>query len=112
MPNPSPVIYRDVTDHCGCFADAPPLPMGCAACGHPPYAHRCPGRPADHDYVQPDGRLMAMRLAARHRGGPHSFPVAQEPAGVAPAEVIPISRAQRRRTRVRAERARWWRRAA
>ncbi|WP_433373172.1 hypothetical protein [Streptosporangium sp. CA-115845] len=54
---------------CGCFAESPPLPMGCAVCGHAPYAHGCPGQAADHEYAQPSGELMAERLDVRRRLG-------------------------------------------
>ncbi|MEU3165721.1 hypothetical protein [Streptosporangium sp. NPDC006930] len=30
----------------GCFAEVPPMPMGCALCGQAPYAHGCPGHSA------------------------------------------------------------------
>ncbi|MFI6452344.1 hypothetical protein ACIBF6_12370 [Streptosporangium amethystogenes] len=54
---------------CDCFTERPPLPMGCAVCGHAPYAHGCPGQAADHEYAQPSGELMAERLDARRRLG-------------------------------------------
>ncbi|MEU0520385.1 hypothetical protein [Streptosporangium sp. NPDC006007] len=92
----APVLDRTTVtrDGCGCFADAVPMPMGCAACGHAPYAHGCPGRPADHEYVQPSGALMRMRLQARRLGRP--LPGFEPPADVAPSEVIPLVPAQRR----------------
>ncbi len=91
---------------CGCFAESPPLPMGCAACGHAPYAHGCPGRAADHEYAQPSGELMSARLEARRRVGlgrglPTFQPaheVTTRPAPVVPEprraerEVVPASR--------------------
>ncbi|WP_344925567.1 hypothetical protein, partial [Streptosporangium carneum] len=92
MNNPSaPVLDRNTAsrDGCGCFADAAPMPMGCAACGHAPYAHGCPGQSTDHEYVQPDGALMNARLEARRRGGPQVLPRVEPPADVAPVEVIP-----------------------
>ncbi|WP_326829106.1 hypothetical protein OIE13_31480 [Streptosporangium sp. NBC_01810] len=70
MNDPSVVLDRPTAaDACGCFADAPPLPMGCAACGHAPYAHGCPGQSADHEYAQPSGALMAERLEVRRQLG-------------------------------------------
>ncbi|MGW4424940.1 hypothetical protein [Streptosporangium sp. NPDC004631] len=92
----APILNRAMASRggCGCFADAVPMPMGCAACGHAPYAHGCPGQSADHDYVQPSGALMRMRLQARRLG--HPLPVFEPPADVAPAEVIPLVPAQRR----------------
>ncbi|MEU0517919.1 hypothetical protein [Streptosporangium sp. NPDC006007] len=92
----APILDRAMASRggCGCFADAVPMPMGCAACGHAPYAHGCPGQSADHEYVQPSGALMQMRLQARRLG--HPLPVFEPPADVAPAEVIPLVPAQRR----------------
>ncbi|GAA3000478.1 hypothetical protein [Streptosporangium longisporum] len=70
MHNPSaPVLDRPAVAGCHCFADVPPLPMGCAACGHAPYAHGCPGQAADHEYLQPSAGLMDERLDARRRLG-------------------------------------------
>ena len=54
------------------------MPMGCAACGHAPYAHGCPDRSADHDYAQPSGELMATRLQVR-RTGDRSLPCFESP---------------------------------
>ncbi|WP_344922760.1 hypothetical protein, partial [Streptosporangium oxazolinicum] len=66
MPNHNvPVLDRTTASGCACFVDVPPLPMGCADCGHAPYAHGCPGQVADHEYAQPTGALMAARLDAR-----------------------------------------------
>ncbi|MER6825034.1 hypothetical protein ABT352_03505 [Streptosporangium sp. NPDC000563] len=97
MNNPNaPVLDRTTTSGCTCFNDAPPLPMGCAVCGHAPYAHHCPGQANDHEYAQPTGTLMAMRLEARRRTGPQPFPLVEQPVVVAPAEVIPLVPAQRR----------------
>ncbi|MFI6509929.1 hypothetical protein ACIBCT_20190 [Streptosporangium sp. NPDC050855] len=45
------------------------MPMGCAVCGHAPYAHGCPGQAADHEYLQPSAELMDERLDARRRLG-------------------------------------------
>src|SRR5689334_8907753 len=96
MTNPSaPVLDRHLTIGCGCFVDALPLPMGCAVCGHAPYAHGCPGRAADHEYAQPSGTLMAARLEARRTGARH-LPAFESPATVAPAETIPLVPAQPR----------------
>ncbi|WP_433247498.1 hypothetical protein ACQPYK_47130 [Streptosporangium sp. CA-135522] len=92
----APVLDRQVVNDCDCFTGDPPMPMGCALCGHPPYAHGCPGRPADHDYAQPSGTLIAERLETRHRLGPHQLPRFTPPATVAPGEVIPLVPAQRR----------------
>ncbi|MFF5108502.1 hypothetical protein [Streptosporangium sp. NPDC000509] len=97
MNNPNaPVLDRVTVGGCGCFADAQPLPMGCAVCGHAPYAHHCPDQAADHEYMQPTGTLMAQRLEARRRTGPQPFPRVERPIAVAPAEVIPLVPAQRR----------------
>jgi len=97
MNNPiAPVLDRVTAGGCGCFADAPPLPMGCAVCGHAPYAHHCPGQATDHEYAQPTGTLMAQRLEARRRTGPQPFPLAEQPVAVAPTEVIALIPAQRR----------------
>ncbi|GHE45571.1 hypothetical protein GCM10017673_54540 [Streptosporangium violaceochromogenes] len=99
MSNPSaPVLDRvtPIRGGCGCFADAVPMPMGCALCGHAPYAHGCPASPADHDYVQPSGELMGARLEARRCGGPVRLPRFGPPIGVAPGETVPLVPAQRR----------------
>lgn len=99
MTNPSaPVLDRvtPIREGCGCFADAVPMPMGCALCGHAPYAHGCPGGAADHDYVQPSGEVMNARLEGRRYGGPVHLPRFEPPADVAPGEVIPLVPAQRR----------------
>ncbi|GHH73024.1 hypothetical protein GCM10017673_28910 [Streptosporangium violaceochromogenes] len=94
----APALSRNtlIRDGCGCFAGAVPLPMGCARCGHAPYAHGCPDLPADHEYAQPDGALMNTRLEARRCGGPVRLPRFGPPAEVAPGEVIPLVPAQRR----------------
>ncbi|WP_406311448.1 hypothetical protein OHA77_22015 [Streptosporangium sp. NBC_01639] len=98
MTNPTvPVLDRQAVSGCGCFADDPPMPMGCALCGHPPHAHGCPGQAADHDYAQPSGALLAERLELRHRLGlGRVLPAYRPPATVAPTEVIPLVPAQRR----------------
>ncbi|MEU0517884.1 hypothetical protein [Streptosporangium sp. NPDC006007] len=99
MTNPSaPVLDRTtpIRDGCGCFANAVPMPMGCALCGHAPYAHGCLDRPADHEYAQPSGALTEMRLEARRHGGPCILPAVEPPVDVAPTEVIPLVPAQRR----------------
>ncbi|MER6825158.1 hypothetical protein ABT352_04145 [Streptosporangium sp. NPDC000563] len=93
----APVLDRTAANDCRCFADVPPLPMGCAECGHAPYAHGCPGRPSDHEYAQPTGALMAMRLEAR-RTGTRPFPLVERPVTTAPAEVIPLVPAPRHST--------------
>lgn len=80
---------------CSCFAGTSPMPMGCAVCGHAPYAHGCPGQPADHEYAQPSGELMEMRLEARRRTGPQMLPRVESPDRVTPTEVIPLVPAQR-----------------
>ncbi|WP_157594142.1 hypothetical protein [Streptosporangium amethystogenes] len=67
------------------------MPMGCALCGHAPYAHGCPGQGADHDYAQPSRELMAVRLEARRLGVP--LPASE---AFADAEIIPLVPAQRR----------------
>ncbi|GAA4182050.1 hypothetical protein GCM10022252_07370 [Streptosporangium oxazolinicum] len=91
MNNPNaPVLGRITANGCGCFAESPPLPMGCAVCGHAPYAHGCPGLAADHEYAQPSAELMAVRLEARRLG--IFLPTADE----APVEAIPLVPAQRR----------------
>ncbi|MEV4532137.1 hypothetical protein [Streptosporangium sp. NPDC049304] len=92
----APVLDRTTTSGCSCFADASPLPMGCAVCGHAPYAHHCLGQATDHEYAQPTGELMAQRLEARRRTGPQPFPRVEQPIAVAPTEVIPLIPAQRR----------------
>ncbi len=97
MNNPNAVLDCSAAEEtCHCFADAPPLPMGCADCGHAPYAHGCPDQITDHEYAQPTGALMAERLDARRRTGPQPFPRTEPPAAVAPTEVIPLVPAQRR----------------
>ncbi|MFJ2028013.1 hypothetical protein [Streptosporangium sp. NPDC087985] len=98
MTNPSAaVLDRQAASGCGCFADRPPMPMGCAACGHPPYAHGCDQATPGHDYAQPSGALIAERLRVRHRLGlGRVLPVYGPPAVVAPDEVIPLVPAQRR----------------
>ncbi|MEU0521592.1 hypothetical protein [Streptosporangium sp. NPDC006007] len=94
----APILDRAMASRggCGCFADTAPMPMGCAVCGHAPYAHGCPYRAADHEYAQPSGALMETRLEARRHGGPCILPAAEPPADVAPTEVIPLVPAQRR----------------
>ncbi|MFJ2032933.1 hypothetical protein [Streptosporangium sp. NPDC087985] len=85
----APVLDRATVSGCGCFAAAPPMPMGCAACGHAPYAHGCPGRAADHEYAPPSGALMAIRLEAR-RTGDLSLHCFEPLVIVAPAEAVPL----------------------
>ncbi|WP_433369172.1 hypothetical protein [Streptosporangium sp. CA-115845] len=67
------------------------MPMGCALCGHAPYAHGCPGQGADHDYAQPSRELMAVRLEARRLGV--LLPASE---AFADAEIVPLVPAQRR----------------
>lgn len=67
------------------------MPMGCAVCGHAPYAHGCPDRPADHEYAQPSGDLLDIRLRVR-RTGDRSLPCFEPPAHAAPARTIPAQR--------------------
>ncbi|WP_440101336.1 hypothetical protein [Streptosporangium sp. H16] len=96
MDNPNaPVLDRTTASGCGCFAEAPPLPMGCADCGHAPYAHGCPGQVADHEYAQPTGALMAERLDARRRLGLGRALPTFEPAREVPAQPIPLVPAPR-----------------
>ncbi|MEU0480325.1 hypothetical protein ABZ260_14215 [Streptosporangium sp. NPDC006013] len=95
MSNPSaPVLDRQAVGGCGCFAEVPPMPMGCALCGHAPYAHGCPDRPADHEYVQPSAALMDTRLRVRRTGERSlpcfELPCFEPPALAAPAEMIPL----------------------
>ncbi len=89
MPNlNAPVLERVTVSGCDCFADAPPLPMGCAVCGHAPYAHGCTQlHTPDHDYQVPDGGLMAARLEARCTGS-RPMPRLIQPELAAPAEVV------------------------
>lgn len=90
----APVIDRTMTSGCGCFADVPPMPMGCAVCGHAPYAHGCPGQNTGHEYEQPSGALMGCR---RRLGLGRVLPGFEPPAVVvAPIEVVPLVPAQRR----------------
>ncbi|MEV4094438.1 hypothetical protein [Streptosporangium saharense] len=83
------------SDTCACFGGAVPLPMGCARCGHSPYAHGC-SQQDGHEYVQPSGLLMNARLQARREYGPQILPAPRPPVEVAPAEVVPLVPAQRR----------------
>ncbi|RCG31363.1 hypothetical protein DQ384_11685 [Sphaerisporangium album] len=52
-------------------ADAPPLPLGCRWCGHPPYAHDASSLPhrRHHQWEQPTPAQMRARLDARRRLG-------------------------------------------
>ncbi|WP_326645996.1 hypothetical protein OG884_15190 [Streptosporangium sp. NBC_01755] len=94
----APVLDRQAVGGCGCFADAAPMPMGCAACGHAPYAHGCPDRPADHEYAQPSAVLMDTRLRVRRTGDRSlpcfELPCFEPPALAVPAEMIPLVPAQ------------------
>ncbi|MFF4988789.1 hypothetical protein ACFY19_16450 [Streptosporangium saharense] len=83
------------SDTCACFEGAVPLPMGCARCGHSPYAHGC-SQQDGHEYVQPSGLLMNARLQARREYGPQILPAPRPPVEVAPGEVVPLVPAQRR----------------
>lgn len=69
--------------------------MGCADCGHAPYAHGCPGQVADHEYAQPTGALMDVRLDARRRLGLGRTLPTFEPAPEIPARPIPLVPAPR-----------------
>ncbi|WP_433370022.1 hypothetical protein [Streptosporangium sp. CA-115845] len=82
------VLDRQAVGGCGCFAEMAPMPMGCAACGHAPYAHGCPDRPADHEYAPPSRDLLDIRLRAR-RTEDRSLPCFEPPVPVAPARTIP-----------------------
>ncbi|MFI6451676.1 hypothetical protein ACIBF6_08965 [Streptosporangium amethystogenes] len=96
MHNPSaPVLDRALASSCGCFTERPPLPMGCAVCGHAPYAHGCPGRAADHEYAQPSGELMAERLDVRHRLGLGQTSPTFQPAYEVTAQLAPVVPAPR-----------------
>ncbi|MEU9888686.1 hypothetical protein [Sphaerisporangium sp. NPDC051011] len=70
-------------------ADAPPRPLGCRWCGHPPYDHDASTLPhrRHHQWEHPTTAQMRARLDARRRlglGG--SFPVwPSRPARVHPA---------------------------
>ncbi|WP_326635889.1 hypothetical protein OG884_22640 [Streptosporangium sp. NBC_01755] len=100
MHNPSaPVLDRAVVSGCGCFAERPPLPMGCAVCGHAPYAHGCPGQAADHEYAQPSGELMAERLDVRRRLGLGRTLPTFEPAHEVTAHLVPVVPAPRQAER-------------
>ncbi|GAA3419347.1 hypothetical protein GCM10018952_58410 [Streptosporangium vulgare] len=95
MNNPSaPVLERPAArggfDECDCFADAPPLPMGCAVCGHAPYAHGCPSQTTDHEYAQPSGKLMAERLDVRRRLGMGRTPPPFEHTLEGPTQPTPL----------------------
>ncbi|MGW0590813.1 hypothetical protein [Streptosporangium sp. NPDC002607] len=102
MHNPSaPVLDRAMASRCGCFAESPPLPMGCAVCGHAPYAHGCPDQAADHEYTQPSGELMAERLDVRRRLGlGRTLPTFEPARGVTTqlAPVVPAPRQAERET--------------
>lgn|GEM_PF-6928415 len=91
-----PVLDRAVVSGCGCFAEAPPMPMGCAVCGHAPYAHGCPGQAADHEYAQPSGELMAERFDVRRRSGLGRTLPTFEPVHRVAAQFVPVVPAPRR----------------
>ncbi|GGL00824.1 hypothetical protein Sme01_40810 [Sphaerisporangium melleum] len=58
--------------------DAPPLPLGCRWCGHPPYDHRAHTLPhrRHHQWEQPTAAQMRARLDARRRLGGCDHPPA------------------------------------
>ncbi|GAT68995.1 hypothetical protein PS9374_04660 [Planomonospora sphaerica] len=89
-----------------CFSTTrPPLPMGCAVCGHPPYDHGCL-RVDAHDYQAPSGAQIRARQglirAARldEQGMPATawvrpsmcVPVAAEETPVEEASAVPVPR--------------------
>ncbi|MBG0820054.1 hypothetical protein HS048_04790 [Planomonospora sp. ID91781] len=89
-----------------CFSTTrPPLPMGCAVCGHPPYDHGCL-RVDVHDYQAPSGAQIRARQglirAARldEQGMPATawvrpsmcVPVAAEETPVEEAPAVPVPR--------------------
>ncbi|GGL50249.1 hypothetical protein [Planomonospora parontospora] len=92
---------------CGpCFsASRPPLPMGCAVCGHPPYDHGCL-HVDEHDYQAPSGAQIRARQhlirAARldEQGMPATawvrpsmcVPVAAEETPVEEVLAVPVPR--------------------
>lgn len=97
--------HQTTSDNCSCFMHVPPMPMGCADCGHPPYAHHCdrtpPAQKPDHiphhDYTPPTVTLMAERLEARRQLGlGRGLPAYESPRGATPDEVVPLIPAQRR----------------
>ncbi|MER6176514.1 hypothetical protein [Streptosporangium sp. NPDC001681] len=73
--------------------------MGCAICGHAPYAHGCPGRAADHEYAQPSSELMAERLDVRRRLGLGRTLPTFEPAHEVTAKLAPVVPAPRQAER-------------
>lgn len=95
MPHPRPAFHPPVAEPCGHFsADAPPMPMGCGQCGHPPYAHGCDDL-VDHAYEQPTAQQMVERLDTRRQLGlgrvlPPLEPVREAPAR--PTLVVPAPR--------------------
>ncbi|WP_440100238.1 hypothetical protein [Streptosporangium sp. H16] len=100
MNNPNaPVLDRTRASGCGCFAENLPLPMGCAVCGHAPYAHGCPGQAADHEYAQPSGEVMAARLETRRRIGLGRGLPTFQPAHEVTARPVPVVPAPRRAER-------------
>ncbi|MET8047504.1 hypothetical protein ABZU75_07855 [Streptosporangium sp. NPDC005286] len=95
----TPVLNRTTASGCGCFAEAPPMPMGCAVCGHAPYAHGCPRQTADHEYAQPSGELMAERLDVRRQFGLGRTLPTFEPAHEVTAQPTPLVPAPRQAER-------------
>ncbi|GII63287.1 hypothetical protein Skr01_33720 [Sphaerisporangium krabiense] len=75
-------------------ADAPPKPLGCRWCGHPPYAHDAGSLPHrhGHEWEHPTTAQMRARLDARRRLGlAGRFPAAvpARPAAVHPPAAAP-----------------------
>lgn len=74
-------------------ADAPPLPLGCRWCGHPPYAHDAASLPhrALHLYEPPTRTQMDARMRTRRRLGLcRTFPAApSRPLNVHPPVISP-----------------------
>jgi hypothetical protein len=60
-----------------CFTlEDPPLALGCAMCGHPPYAHGCDAV-GGHEYEVPSAELIAERLSLYVELGLHQRPVSE-----------------------------------
>ncbi|GGK74873.1 hypothetical protein Sme01_34490 [Sphaerisporangium melleum] len=72
-------------------ADAPPKPLGCRWCGHPPYAHDAQSLPhrRRHEWEHPTNAQMRARLDARRRLGLCGTP----PASPARPPVHPLATA-------------------
>ncbi|MEU8265838.1 hypothetical protein AB0B89_01620 [Sphaerisporangium sp. NPDC049002] len=73
---------------------APPRPLGCRWCGHPPYAHDAGSLPhRHHQWEHPTNAQMRARLdARRHLALSGSFPA--PPASRPPERVRPAVRPQ------------------